>query len=476
MKETDKNDTAVESGERPGDAASALQTTPAAPGHLPSTAEEPQPPDALHLQGTGEVRHGPVRRFITFTGKLLAPLAVLGLGFYAFNELKASKPPAVQLAERTKIWPVTAVPVAFADYSPDLKLFGQTSSGRRVELRALVGGQVTDVGEGLRNGAQVARGDQLLTIDSFEYEGALEEAGARLAEARARYREIEATMEAEQDALRRAKEQLEIAKRDLERAIPLAKRGTVTKKTADDRRLAVSEREQAAEQRANNLAIQQARLEQQRATIAQQDWRRRQAERNLKDTKLVAPFDAYVADVRAERGRLIGVNDQVATLLDRNWVDVRFTLSDKQFGRIVAKAGTVVGRPVRILWRVGNEPLVYSGKIERVAAEISSQSGGVEVFARFDDPTKPVPIRAGAFVEIELADRTYEKVARLPQTALYGSDKVYVIEDGKLKARKVELVGAAGADILVRGQIAKDDKVLTTRLSMARDGLTVEVR
>ncbi len=418
-------------------------------------------------------RPGRVRRALVLFAKILAPFAVLGAGAVSYDRLKASKPPPPQRAERVKIWPVQASSVAFSDFEPDLKLFGQTATGRKVELRALVGGQVVETGAGLRAGAEIKKGDLLLKIDPFEYEGALEEARAKLTEARARYKEIEAQIDSEQDGLRRAKEQLGISKRDLDRAIPLAKRGTVSKKVTDDRRMIVSEREQTVEMRVNNLAIQQAKAEQQVATISQLDWKRRQAERGLADTKLVAPFDAYVSNVQAEQGRLIGVNDQVATLSDRNWVEARFTLSDRQFGRIVAKHGTVVGRTVQILWRVGDAPIAYEGKIERVAAEISSETGGIEVYARLVDPLSPVPIRAGAFVEIVLPDRKYEKVARLPQTSLYGDSKVFVIEDGKLKERTVELVGAAGQDVLVRGAIAADERVLTTRLSMARDGLAV---
>jgi hypothetical protein len=74
-----------------------------------------------------------------------------------------------------------------------------------------------------------------------------------------------------------------------------------------------------------------------------------------------------------------------------------------------------------------------------------------------------------------MPDRAYERVTSLPQTSLYG-DRVYVIVEGRLKARRVDLVGALGEKILVRGKIAKGDKVITTRLSAAQDGVRVEER
>lgn len=417
-----------------------------------------------------------LRRVLTISAKTLAPVLVLALGIATFAGLKATKPEVPQRPLQEQVWPVKAVEADITNFQPYLTLYGQTVSGRRVELRSLVSGEVLETGPAMREGGVVARGDVLLRVDPFQYRGALDEAEAKLAEARAKSREIDAAIESEQDALKRAREQLAIARRDLERAIPLAKKGTLSKKAADDRRMAVSEREQSLELRANNLEIQQARAAQQRAVISQLGWRVRQARRNLEDTVLKAPFDAYVTGVSAEAGRIVSANDQVATLLDVNWLDVRFTLSDRQYGRIIASEQTLIGRPVKVLWHVGDEPIVYPARIERVAAEIAAEKGGVEIYARLDDPGSPTPIRAGAFVEVQVPDRTYEKVVRLPQTALYGSDRVFVIEGGRLKARAVAFVGAAGTQVLVRGEIAKGDRVITTRLPAAEDGLRVEER
>lgn len=408
--------------------------------------------------------------------KTLAPLLVLALGAGSYAGLKATKPEVPQRPTQEKVWPVRAVAANFSDFRPDLRLYGKTRAGRSVELRALVAGEIIEIGEALREGGLVKKGDVLVRIDPFTYQGALDEAEAKLREARAKLREIEAKIASEQDALKRAKEQLEISRRDLARAVPLAARGTVSKKLADDRRMKVSEREQAAELRVNNLEIEQAKAEQQQAIIAQLDWRVRQAKRNLEDTVVEAPFDAYVTEASAELGRRVNANDQVATLLDQDWIEVRVTLSDRQYGRIVTKEGTVVSRPLKVQWHVGDRPFVYRARIERVAAEISSEKGGVDVYARLETPRDPVPIRPGAFVEVLVPDRAYENVARLPQTALYGGDRVYVIDQGRLSLRQVDLVGTAGADVLVRGPLTKGERIMTTRLSSASEGLRVEER
>lgn len=432
------------------------------------------PPKTREKQDAAARPESRARRYLGLAAKIFAPILVLVLSVVSYAGLKATKPDVPQRPVRERIWPVASQKASISDYQPRIRLYGQAIAGRRVDLRALAAGEIVEIGDGLKEGGTVSKDDLLLRIDRFQFEGALVEAEAALAESRARYREIEAMITSEHDAMRRAREQLAISKRDLERALPLAKRGTVSQKTADDRRMIVSEREQSLELRANNLEVQQARADQQRASISQYDWRVRQAKRNLSDTELNAPFDAYVTGVNAEVGRIVGANDAVATLYDRDWIDIRFTLTNTQYGRIIANEGGVTGRIVEVLWHVGDEPVRYKATIERIAAEINAETGGVDVYARLVDPRRPIPLRPGAFVEVLVTDRAYSNVVRLPQTSLYNGDTVYVVEDGRLASRKVNLIGATGTDILVRGDIKAGERVMVTRLSKAEAGLRVQ--
>ena len=300
------------------------------------------------------------------------------------------------------------MPAIYAANRPDLILYGETIAGRRLELRSLVTGEVIRVSDALREGASVDQGDLLFEIDPFFLQGAVEEARANLLESTARLAEIEARIASETDALSRAKEQLGLATRDLERAKELQKRGSLSEKSVDDRALIVSQREQSVEQRQNNLRIEAARADQQRAVITRLTWRLNKAQRDLENTKIRAPFDAYVRAVGVEIGRTVSANDVVATLLDRNWLEVKVTLSDQQYGRIAQRGSNFSGRIVKIRWRVGANVVEFDGTVERVAAEIDSRSGGVEVYARIDLKETGSLLRAGAFVEIIAEDVEYE--------------------------------------------------------------------
>ncbi len=415
-----------------------------------------------------------VRRLISGILLTATPLLVLGGAVMGYKHLKATKPKVPHRAKAETVWPVRSAIVKISDQNPTLQLYGETLPGRKVELRSLVGGKILSIGENMREGAIVKKGETLLTIDDFSYKGALVEAKARLLEARARLDEISATITAEQDSLTQAKTQLKLSEKDLARALTLVRKKTFTRKIADDRTLIVSQRKQSYTSHKNNLKIQEARAQQQKATISRLEWGITQAQRNLDDTKLTAPFDAYITGVGANVGRLVSANDKIATLLDKDWIDVRFILSDRNYGRLVSHGQKLEGSPVKIAWNVGLKPLHYEGVINRVGASISASSGGVEVFARIKDPHHPGTIRSGAFVEVSLKDRVYKDVIRLPQTAVYDNSRVYVMKDGALTGRKIEVLGVVQNDLLVRGDLKAGEHVSITQFSMAGEGVKVK--
>lgn len=403
----------------------------------------------------------------------LIAFAILVGAFMGMNTLVATKPDVPKRPIQERSYAVETVTVAQGDYAPDINVFGETTAGREVELRALVGGEVVGVHPNLKAGGHVSEGDVLVAIDRFDYEGAVTEAEANLAEANAGLVESEGRVELERANVLRAREQLEFAQRDLKRAEELVDRGAVTERTVDDRKLLVSQRQQSVEQTQNTLALEEAKVVQQKATVKRLEWRLENAMRQLDNTVLSAPFDAIVRTEAAEPGRLVSVNDAVVALYSSDEFEVRFTLSDNQYGRLLAESGTVVDRPVEVIWYLGNAPVTYPAIVSRIGADVASTRGGVDLIATIDSANAAVPLRPGAFVEISLPDQTYRDSFRIPETAYYGEGTVYVIEDGRLRPRQVDALAIDDGFILVSGDLQSGETLLTTRIPEAGSGLLV---
>ena len=408
--------------------------------------------------------------------KIALPLLTLVCAVLAVGYLRATKPEIERTGFEERARAVAAATVRIADVQPSISAYGEVVAERDVELRALVAGPVVAVGTNFVNGGTVRAGDLLVEIDPFEYRAAVTEAEASLAEARAQRAETEAELGAEKAGLVEERTQLELAERELERRQDLLAKGTAAQKSVDDALVRRSERARAAAGTERRAAGLRARLARQDAVIARSRVALERAERDLANTRLIAPFDGYLTGVTAALGKRLGVNDRVVRLLDQARLDIRIHLSDGDYGRLVSSAAGLRGRPVEVTWRAGSRNFPFRAVIQRADGEVDAASGGVRVYARIEDAGARVPLRPGAFVEVRIPDRVYRGAARLPETALVGGDTVYAVVEDRLEPRPVALLARVGNDVVVSGGIADGERVATTRFPEIGPGVKVQVR
>ena len=410
------------------------------------------------------------------TLQTILPLLVIGLGFATYTYLKQTRPEKSQRPAQERVFAVKSIIAKAETIQPTFKLYGTTVAGRRVDIRALVAGRVIEASPALKEGGHIKKDELLVRIDPFSYQSAVEESEALLAEAKARALELEASIVNDTTALKSAKKQLKLASTDLKRAQPLARRGTVSKRTVDERQQVFLQRQQSVDQLANAIKVWAAKVAQQKAIIARLSSSLALAQRRLEETALKVPFNAYVLDVTSQEGRMVSANDKVATLIDSDWIEAKFTLTDEQYGRILGQLGNqaLIGRTTNVSWVLGEKKIVYPATVERVGAQVNAASGGVEVFARINNPGQPIALRAGAFVEVIVPDKKFVDVFRIPSAALYPSNTIYVIEDGRLSERSIKVVGAVQNDLLIEGPIKSGARILATRVSTPGSGVRVE--
>ena len=374
------------------------------------------------------------------------PLLVLMGGFFGFSMLVATKPQTKPAENREITWSVAAQKVAYEIYQPRISAFGELRPRREVNLRALVSGEVIATSAGFEDGAQVSKGDVLLEIDPFTYENQLADARAQLKGAKAVLKERQAAAK--------------LARQEKARAQKLFKKGTVSQKTVDDKN--------------TDATIRAARAEQQQSAVDRINVQVKKAKRDLANTKVIAPFSGFLANITAREGRVLNPNDQVGVLLDSDNFDVVFNLSDAEYGRFLERNSEVIGRPVNIVWQLGGERIELKAEIERVGAQISQATRGVDVYARIDGKL-PSNLRGGAFVTVELLAQPVPDVMAISKDALYGDNTLYLIENGRLTRKTIADFIDDGAQVLLRSGLNVGDMVLMTRFNEAAPGVAVKV-
>jgi membrane fusion protein, multidrug efflux system len=415
-------------------------------------------------------------RIWRFFVQMILVILVLGsAGFSAFYLYK-TRPQVAPTPPQERVWQVSTDKVEITDIQPQLRLYGNVVAGRTVELRALVAGEIMGVGPSFRDGGAVQAGDMIAQIDDFDYRTTLLERRSQVTEAKARIDEIEVRRKSHRDALKQDRDILALQKRHLARVERLKAKGAGTDRALDNAKLDLTRQLQIMSNRQNEITAETARLRQQQALIERLNVGIARIERDLERTKLTAPFDGYLYEISAEIGKRVSLNDRIARLIDAGRLEVAVHLSDSQFGRLISEGETLNGRKAKIIWRIGGRDLVFDAKIERGAATINAASGGVDVFARIEKAALEQALRPGAFVTVLLADRTYPAVARLPESAIDNLGQVYVVVEGRLERRKIELIARQGNDALVRGEIANGEEVVRHLFGEIGPGVKVETR
>ena len=358
--------------------------------------------------------------------KRVNPIVLLLVGtFFIISLLRATKDEPVMLVIEEKSWPVSVIEAQYGDVNPTLALFGEVITSRRSELRALVGGQVIEVGENFKEGAVVKKGELLLKIDDFEYRNSVIEETAKL----------------------------EVMNRDFERADELFKQGSISEQFRDN-----------------------ALLEK-----TQQELVLSESEKDLRDTELFAPFDGVINDVQATLGKQVSTfNDKIGEIIDIKNMEVRFSISKAQYGRLLEDESAIVGRAIEMKWTVGQRDLIFDAYISRVGAEITSNTGGVNIFANIElDNDQETPLRPGAFVRLRMPDKTYKSVISIPETAVYEDEYIYIIKDQRLKKAVIVISGYDQSNVLIQPaedlMIQNGDLIVTNQLREAGEGVKVDI-
>ena len=358
--------------------------------------------------------------------KRVNPTVLLLLAtFLVISLLRATKEEPEVLIIPEKSWPVSVIEAQYSDVQPTLSLFGEVITSRRSELRSLVGGQVVQVGENFKEGAVVEKGELLLRIDDFEYRNAVIEESAKL----------------------------EVMNRDFDRADELFKQGNISEQFRDNALLEKTKQE---------LVLSEV-------------------EKDLRDTELFAPFDGVINDVQATLGKQVSTfNDKIGEIIDIKNMEVRFSLSKAQYGRLLEDTDKILGRKIEMSWTVGKRDLVFNASVSRVGAEITSNTGGVNIFANIViNSGEESPLRPGAFVRLKMPDKTYESVVSIPETAVYEDKYIFIVNDQRLKKIMIEILGYDQSKVLVKplddSKIKNGDYVVVNQLREAGENVKVDI-
>ena len=405
--------------------------------------------------------------------RALLPVIILAVAIGGAAVLIATRPKATVVKAQERAWPVSVLRAEPATRSPILTLYGRVESLWSSQLTAGIAADVLEVS--VIEGDAVARGDTLVTLDDRDARLLLAQREAELREAEARIASETGRHAADLEALPRERKLLELVQAELDRAEDLVRKKAGAQSALDVARQAVERQAIVVTQREQALTDHAARAAELDAKRAKAEALRDQARLELERTRVTAPFNGRIARVLVSPGKRVRVGDALVQLYDRDALVVRAQLPTRYVAEV--RTAQAADREIRVKGSLDDRPL--TAVLQQLAGEVSGATGGVEALFRIEGAQE---ILQGRFVRLDLRLPQEPDLIALPSEAIYGTDRVYLVDDqSRLQAVRVERVGAArgawGASlVLVRSsEIKPGDTIATTQLPNAVGGLLVHV-
>ena len=228
------------------------------------------------------------------------------------------------------------------------------------------------------------------------------------------------------------------------------------------------------------VVVKKAAIEEAKAQVQASRDRLRQAEADLANTTIVAPFDAIIDSKRADLGQYVQAGSALMRLLSTSRAEVRLPLlaSDVPFvsyGQLPDGSwpeATLTGR-------FGDIERSWQARLVRLEQRLDEQTRVfylvAEVEAPYDAARHPWPLSIGLFVDALIQGVELPVATRIPRSALHGGDAVYLVKEGMIRKRPVEVLRRDRDTVLVGAGLAAGDEVILSRLDIMVDGMRVAV-
>ncbi len=404
-------------------------------------------------------------------GRFLVPVLILAISGGVFAGLVATREISPPAEVEEKSWLVQTQEIQPGSFAPDLLLYGRVEAHRVAALTAAVNAYVAAVP--VREGYTVERGETLVRLDDEDLRLVLRQRVAELAEVEASITTARTRHAADRSALTHEQRLLELARREVDRVRDLLRRKLGSQSQLDQAEQAVERQAMAVISR--RLAVDEfdwliAEWEARKARISAL---RDQAQLDLERAHIVAPFAGRIIRVHAAVGDRVRPGEELVEMFDESTVEIRAQLPTRNLPAI--RRAVTGGTELRA--RAAIDGVDQNLVLDRLAAAADPGSGGLDAFFRgvSDDSAATM----GRVVRVVLRLPEIDGTVELPHQALYGLDRVYKLEDGRMTAVDVERVGerrhADGrASVLVRSaELKSGDRIVTTQLPNAVQGLKV---
>jgi RND family efflux transporter MFP subunit len=376
--------------------------------------------------------------------KILLPMIVLAIGILAMRILILNRPVPQR---ETRVNPGALVKIIKAEKQDrQVQIFGNgtVQPEQEVTITLQVNGMINEVASGFTAGAFFSKGDLLFTVESIDYELAVERAKASLIRAENEIVIIES--------------KAAVARQEWERL------------------------KLEGEKDPNPLIVYGPQYEDAKANRDAAAASLKQAELDLQRTRITAPFNCIVRSEEVGVGKYVRTGNNVAVIasVDGAEIVVPLPLDDLRWLNIPRQKKSEKGSDATVRLEVGANYYQWKGQLVRSLGQVDMKSRMAQLVVKVDDPyslqtegnSQKMSLELGMFVEVVFQGETLSDVVEIPRAALRDNSTVWIMNsDQKLKIVPVEIIRLQKDSVLIGGRLEDGALVILTTLPGGVDGM-----
>jgi multidrug efflux pump subunit AcrA (membrane-fusion protein) len=407
---------------------------------------------------------------MNLTKKILLPILFLacGIGVFAYLKMTRAEQPTTQVQER--VWRVAVLEARPETLAPTLTLYGRVESPNVLKAAAPAEAVVQQVL--VKEGEQVHEGQLLLQLDQRDFLPRLDQSKAEVAQLEADIAGERQRHQRDEQALKQEQEILRLAQAAVTRAEQLKKQSMGSESALDEARQNAARQALVVISREFDLTNHQTRLDQLQARLLQARAKLQETELELERSRVSAPFDGVVSDVAVAPGDRVRKADVMLQMYDPQTLEVRARIPAPyrdELQQSLSQGLQMTGRTL-----IGAAEILLS--LERLSGEADPR--GIDGLFRIDQGLRW--LRLGETLQFQLRRPPRDNALALPYQALYGGNRVYLLEDGRMRGIQVKALGSLideerGEQLVVSSvDLPPGAQVVTTHLPNAVTGLRAE--
>jgi multidrug efflux pump subunit AcrA (membrane-fusion protein) len=402
---------------------------------------------------------------------IIISILILIMSIIIYSLFVNSKP--IAIAQQEKIEPpmVDTLKLSSKKHFINIKAYGEIVSDRILNIKYRENGKIIKIGNNIKNGEYLKKGDLIFKIDSFYIENEIKEKEASKKILFLKLKKVNSQIETTKLKQKEIIIQRDIIRNQLNRIAEL-KTKVFSDNSVDELRLSLSLKEQSFISNIELLNILKIELESLNIEIEKLHTIIDKLNNDLKETVIKAPFSGHLSNLNIEVGKEVFSNELLAILSDTDNLEAKFFIGGNDYSKLIKFNNNGLGQEIDIKWMIGSKFYEAKGKITRIDGLVNKEISGIYLYAKIQKSLPKIPL--GAFVEINLNSNTTSDAVMIPISSVFNNKYIYLVKNDRLIKHEINIISEEKDGILIQDNNLSGNNVVITRLSNMQNNMQVD--